>query len=90
MFSLKKCLLRNLADPTDIILSVNQSLIVSKYIDFVLTTGFIPYLIPNLWKSFQNKRKNVTFIDNVSPNLVININQEIILIIVVIITCYIY
>lgn len=54
---------------SDIILSVNQRIIVSKYIDFILSNGFIPYLLPSVWKCFGNNR-NIIFIDDVSSNMV--------------------
>lgn len=52
-------------------LSINQTVIVSKYIDFVLSTSFIPYLMPNVWESFENKqKKDIMFIDDISSNTV--------------------
>lgn len=72
LFRLKDCLLKQSANSTENILSVTHCTTVSKCIDFIVSFGFIPCLIPRVWKSFENKQKVVNQLtENISPNIVI-------------------
>ncbi|VVC25878.1 Armadillo-type fold,RNA polymerase II assembly factor Rtp1, C-terminal,Armadillo-like helical [Cinara cedri] len=66
-----KNVLSNLSsnDDTDIILSVSQCAAITKCIDFIVLSGFIPCLIPSIWNSFENKQNNLSqFKKGISPN----------------------
>ncbi|XP_060846775.1 uncharacterized protein LOC132926437 [Rhopalosiphum padi] len=65
---LKECLLKHSDDSTDIILSAVHCATVSKCLNSVVTYGFIPCLIPSIWKSFENNHKNVQVIQKISPD----------------------
>lgn len=53
-------------------LSINQCDIVLKCIDFIISLGFIPCLIPSVWKSFERKQMNIDQLSNSIPtNMVI-------------------
>lgn len=64
-------MLKQSDDTCDVILSVTQCNTVSKCIEFVISLGFIPCLIPSVWQSFENKQKSVIQLtENISPNTV--------------------
>jgi len=65
-------LLFRLKDMKNLMLNTNQKAIVSKCLDFVVSLGFIPCLIPRVLRSFDKNQKNVIqSIDETSTNLVI-------------------
>lgn len=77
LFRLKDCLLNQSANSTENILSVTHCATVSKCIHFIVSFGFIPCLIPSVWKSFENKQKFVNqLVDNITPNKVMIKNNS--------------
>ncbi|XP_015374232.1 PREDICTED: uncharacterized protein LOC107169075 [Diuraphis noxia] len=66
--SLKECMLKHSDDSTDIILSSIHCAIVSRSIHSVVTYGFIPCLIPSIWKSFENNQKYEQLTEKIAPN----------------------
>lgn len=48
-------------------LSINQCNTVLKCIDFIISLGFIPCLIPSVWKSFEKKQTNIVQFSNSIP-----------------------
>lgn len=65
-------LLFRLKDTKNLMLNTSQKAIVSKCIDFIVSLGFIPCLIPSVLKSFDNNRKHfIQSIDDTSTNAVI-------------------
>lgn len=74
-------MLKQSDDTCDAILSVTQCNAVSKCIDFLVSLGFIPCLIPSIWKSFDYKPKSVIqFTENISTKTVMKILFKIIVI----------
>lgn len=71
LFRLKSCLSMQSNDNT--ILSVSQCATVSKCINSVVSLGLIPCLIPSVWKSFNNKQKQIIKLtEDLSPDTVMN------------------
>jgi len=70
---LKECMLKHSDDSTDIILSTNHCATVSRCIHSVVTYGFIPCLIPSIWRSFENNQKYEQLTDKISPDTVMTI-----------------
>lgn len=65
-------LLFRLKDISDLVLSVSQCATVSKCIEFIVSFGFIPCLIPKVLMSVKNKQKNVIqFTEDISLNMVL-------------------
>jgi len=65
-------LLFRVKNETNLDLSVAQCADLSKAIEFVVKFGFIPFLIPTVWNSFDNKQKiAVPFDDDMKPTKVI-------------------
>lgn len=65
-------LLIRLKNISGLVLSVSQCAIVSKCIEFIVSFGFIPCLIPSVWISVDNKQKHVIqFTEDISPNMVL-------------------
>lgn len=68
-------LLFRLKDVTDLVLSVSQCATISKCIEFIVSFGFTPCLIPKVWISVVNKQRNVIqFTEDIPPNMVIVFN----------------
>ncbi|XP_060856530.1 uncharacterized protein LOC132934258 isoform X2 [Metopolophium dirhodum] len=65
---LKECLLNHSDDSTDIILSAIHCATVSRCIHSVVTHGFIPCLIPSIWKSFENYQKYEQTFEKITPD----------------------
>lgn len=65
-------LLIKLKNTKELMLSIDQCNTVLKCIDIIVSLGFIPCLIPSVWKSFEKKQTNIIqFSDNISTNTVI-------------------
>ncbi|KAL5238399.1 hypothetical protein ACI65C_005809 [Semiaphis heraclei] len=65
---LKEYMVKHSDDTTDIILSAIHCATVSKCIHSVVTYGFIPCLIPSIWRSFENNQKYEQITEKVSPD----------------------
>jgi len=66
-------MLKHSDDTTDIILSAIHCATVSKCIHSVVTYGFIPCLIPSIWRSFENNQKYEQLTEKISPDTVMTI-----------------